>query len=203
MKRLLLSCALIGATFGCNAMDSGAASRSPEGKYKLIKELKKSNQLTVKLVNENLVGNEYVMGNLGEFLQFALKAQSFIPASKIDNFIFNLSIIPLWFKDPISYRNANDLLGRIRIIQIAHDICKDVQDHDKLNIEALTQPKARVEEFLALADKALAKEENNKNFLSSVPSAVSLRNGAIGLAVLAGIVGISYWNSSKKAPQDN
>ncbi len=199
MKRLLLSCALIGATFACNAMDPEANQNLDAQLYQLIQKRERTHTLTAELV-QNLAGNEYVIANLGEFFQFVLlRVQHNLKAYKIDDFINHQSQNPLWYKRQLVYRMAKDLLGRIRIYQIALEICKEVAGYDKLDIEGLEDQKAQLEELLAAAEKKM-----NTGFLSSVPSAIFSRNGAIGLAVLvAGYFGISYWKSSKETQQDN
>ncbi len=196
MKRLLLSCALIGVSFACNAMDPMAAGKA---KYSHILNLEARHKLTVKAVNKNLLDenflldNEYVRSNSGEFIEHALEIRhSHLTEEHLSEMIQRYSANPT--KSLRDY--LHNLLGLIRIVEIAGYLTLGSKHIDQLDIEGLDEPKDRLEELLGL-------KENNIGFLSSVSSVVSLRNGAIGLAVLAGIVGISYWNSSKKAPQDN
>ncbi len=199
MKRLLLSCALIGATFACNAMNPMVAA---EEKYAEIyaEIFKKGTALKVKKIEEALLDNVYVMSHKEQFLGHALGTQQNFLTLNDTPFMTALNENRLH----VNGRNlwsANNRLGRIRFVEIAHDLCTGVKGHDKLDIEGLKGQKAQLKKFLALAPKA--DEKNDTSLLSSVSSVVSLKNGAICLAVLAGIVGISYWSSSKKAPQDN
>ncbi len=151
MKRLILSCALIGATFACNAMNPGAAQLNDEQKYRYIKHLEICQQLTVKEVNEKLVDNNYVMNHLTEFLEYALKTRRRLSGEieGISNFIENSPNTPF---ARFGRLYTNNLLGRIRIIEIAHDVCNGVRGHDQLKIEDLAQPKAQLEELLALVE---------------------------------------------------
>ncbi len=202
MKRLLLSCALIGATFACNAMDPVAIPSTPEEKYNHIKALEEHSVLTVKQVDEYLLDNEYLRNNREEFLEFALEIQQKLEGDEYYRLTSFLKTADTVLSDMSARQSANSLLGSIRIVEIAHDLCWDVNDHDQLYIHNLKQKKDLLEVYLAIAH--VAEEENNPSLISSVPSAIFSRNGAIGLAVLvAGYFGISYWNSSKKAPQDN
>ncbi len=197
MKRLLLSCALIGATFACNAMDSEAAGKA---KYTHILNLKAQHKLTVEEVNENLLDENLLIDNVYMALRSGMFINHALEIRRKDLTEEHLSeMIQLYIANPTESRrdNLHNLLGLIRIVEIARSTTLDRKHHEQLNIEALVEPKARLEEVLGL-------KENDTSLLSSVSSAVSLRNGAIGLAVLvAGYFGISYWKSSKKAPQDN
>ncbi len=153
MKRLLLSCALIGAAFTCNAMDPGAEQSNDAKLYQLIQEREGTRTLTAMLVDNGLAENSYVLSNLGEFLKFALKVRFNLKWYDIDGFLKDQRRNPLWYKHPIPYRMAKDLLGRIRIYQIALEMCKEVDGYDKLDIEGLDEQEAQLKELLAAVEE--------------------------------------------------
>jgi len=205
MKRLLLTGALIGATFACNAMKF---EEDPEAKIRDLVEFSEENRLTVKQVNESLVNNEYVNSHQDEFLEFALKVQLDILAGIRPNY----AAIHEFASDFVEASNksgaedtldefrpiAENFLARIRIIELAHEVCKGLEDHNLLDIKELSKSKAKLQNVFGLVDK------NNAGFISSVSSTVFSKKGGITLVAFVAAFGISYyWNNSKKAQQSN
>ena len=143
MKRLLLSCALIGATFACNAM-------TPKKKFNEIYELATWCELTVKKVNENLFNNEYMMNNKEEYLDLVLDTQETLKV-----------ILPYFLgyfdgKPRMNKRDkkcAHNLLGYIRLRELAHELGEGVEGYDQLDMDGLPEAKAKLEAFIRPAEE--------------------------------------------------
>ena len=128
MKQLLLSWILIGATGACNEM-------TPEEKYREAQNLEKTGQLTLKHVNENVVNNEYVMNHKEEFLQYTLSVQDNLSCIDMTSILNDAKGCSEGrntdFLDEVR-PEVNDILGCIRILELAHEYCKGVDGYDKL-----------------------------------------------------------------------